>query len=172
MAESKKLTFNDLFKRIEIIHKGTYKVCYEIFGEVFENSGNICIFCQTENEYETFKLSATSLTKKSADINQKYFEFIEPIKLDFINTIVTYTHLYIRKPDNSDYGKNLGDIDFRLDTSKFESAYQKVLDKNLDPRVTIYNYRSLTMLEVKDLSTPALAYLAIPGTAEKMRFRF
>ena len=80
--------------------------------------------------------------------------------------------MYIRKPEANNYGKNLGDIDFRLDKIKFESIYEKVLNKTLDPRVGIYIYKNLTMLEVKDLSTPALAYLAVPGTAEKMRFRF
>ncbi|MEI6728370.1 MAG: hypothetical protein WCK98_01885 [bacterium] len=169
---SKKLIFKNLHERIEIVHKGAYNVCHEIFGEVFKNSGNIGIFCQTENEYKTFEQLATQLTKKSTDLNQKYFELLEPIKLDFTNETISYTHLYIRKPEANNYGKNLGDIDFRLDKIKFESIYEKVLNKTLDPRVGIYIYKNLTMLEVKDLSTPALAYLAVPGTAEKMRFRF
>lgn len=166
------LTIQDLFNRIETIHASCYQVCYDIFGEAFENSGNMGVFCQTEVEFESFEQIKKSLTKNSNNTDQKYFELIEPIKLEFVGQVVIYTHLYIRKPDSSNYGKNLGDIDLRLNKAKYENIYQRVLCKNIDPRVSIYNYNGLEMLQTKNLTTPSLAYLALTGTAEKMRFRF
>jgi hypothetical protein len=111
-----------LLERVGQIHSGCNKLCQEIIGSQLPVAGNMGVFCQNDKEYSDFDKLREKLTESSENPKQKYFKLIEPI----VYPEATYTHLYIRKPDPSEYGKNLGDVDFILEADEYNNLKAQV----------------------------------------------
>jgi hypothetical protein len=124
---------NEMLEAIKHIHIECHKLCFNSIGAYLPNSGNIGVFCHYGDEYEKLLIIRKAITQESDNINQKYFRLYEPIVIEEVDGIpqITYTHLYIRKPDP--YRHHVGDVDFFLPESEYQEFKQRLLDGDLIP---------------------------------------
>jgi hypothetical protein len=137
-------------------------------------AGNIGIFCQTEEEYIKFLALKDPLTKPSTNPNQKYFELLKPIKIDAKDILpeAIYTHLYIRKPDYTPYGKYLGDVDFVMDEESYKQFKLDVLAGKYAEGIEIYNRPNWDTVQITYSGVSSVAYISTKEFSEKVRIKF
>lgn len=162
-----------LIELIQRINSDCHKLCNYSLGRYLEVSGNIGIFCQSEEEYEIFSRLREQLTEASDNPNQKYFKLNEPIVVSTGGDIpsTSYTHLYIRKFDPTPYGKYLGDVDFILENSEYLDLKEKVL-KNMIKDAQIYDRTGWDTIQITNPDINAVTYISTKDFAEKVRVKF
>lgn len=162
-----------LFDRIKRIHLSCFKLCKQILGAYLDASGNIGVFCQSEREYEIFMRIRKELTEMSNHPDQKYFRLYQPIIYATEGEIpeATYTHLYIRKPDPTPYGKYLGDVDFILDSAEYQKLKESVT-KGLIKGAEVYDRPKWDTVQMTSLDVDSVAYVSTKEFAEKVRVKF
>lgn len=151
-----------LYEICQQLHVESYALSKTILGKYFQNAGNIGIFCQNELEFEEFNLVKGQLTYATTNENLKYFELIKPIVIDPIMDIptTTYTHLYIRKPDTTPYGKFRGDIDFYTSQDELEEIVMKVTSGKLEG-AEIYHQKGVgDLVQIHKEGISTVAYLS------------
>ncbi|MCA9392501.1 hypothetical protein KC614_04895 [candidate division WWE3 bacterium] len=162
-----------LFERIRVIHLDCMKICKSVLGEYLPVAGNIGVFCQSDDEYELFEQVKQTITLPSSNPQQKYFELKDLLTVEGIENVParTYTHLYIRKPDPTSYGKYLGDMDFVLEPDKYFELKTKVMN-NLVPGAIIYDRENWDTIEMTNTEFNTVSYVSTQAFAEKVRVRF
>ena len=163
-----------LYERIGAIHIDCFTLIKNTFGYYLPVSGNIAVFCQSEDEYDKFLLERELITKVSDDPKQKYFELKEPVEIagraDFPAT--TYTHLYIRKPDTTDYGKFKGDVDFIVGNEEYRSLVKEVTARKYGTQVVMYDRPGWDTIQITAKGIKSVAYVSTIEMAIKARFKF
>ena len=137
----------------------------------FEVAGNIGVFAQNDEEYSEFSKIAKALTKLSDNPNQKYFELINPIVIKDGPDSARFTHLYVRKFDPTEYGKNLGDVDFVTDKETYLSLKEQVQNNHFNG-ATMYDRPGWDTIQIVQASVNVIAYLSTKEMAEKVRVKF
>lgn len=162
-----------LFSAIQHIHVACNQLCKQILGEYLTNSGNMGVFCQTEEEYEKFTKLREELTEPSDNPNQKYYKLSEPLVIPANGDVpeTTYTHLYIRKPDPTPYGKYQGDVDFVMDQDEYKELKEKVGNGEVKS-AEIYDRPGWNNIQLTDTTIGAVAYVSTMQMAEKVRIKF
>jgi hypothetical protein len=167
------MTIENLLPLINQLHIEANHICKQKFGKYFANAGNIGIFCQSQDEFEELTKLKETITEPSPNPNQKYFKLIEPITISQTQDIseTTYTHLYIRKPDPTPYGKFVGDIDFYTSQEELETLKELVSSGNV-LNVELYNQQGVG--ELVQMSSPeyrTVAYISTKEMTETIRIR-
>lgn len=164
---------NKLLKIVEQIHIGCHEICRNILGTYLPVSGNLGVFCQSDEEHTEFSIAAKELTHASNNPNQKYFELVEPIVFESKGSIpaATYTHLYIRKFDPTPYGKYLGDVDFVLTENAYQTLKKKVLSGEIIG-AKMYDRAGWDTIVLTDPAINAVSYVSTQEFAEKVRIEF
>ena len=80
---------------------------------------------------------------------------------------VTYTYLYIRKPDI--YRAQVGDVDFYLEQSVYDELKQSLIDGTTINGARIFPRNDLDMIELYDPDIDALGYVSAKTMAQKVR---
>lgn len=156
-----------LLERIRQIHSDCQKLCQEIIGRQLPVAGNIGVFCQSDKEYSYFDKLREKLTESSENPNQKYFRLIKPL----VYPEAIYTHLYIRKPDPTEYGKNLGDVDFVMEEKEYELFKGQVFSGNVEG-AEFYVRPGWDMVQLSREGANSVAYITTQKMAEKIRIKF
>lgn len=162
----------DILSRIQQIHDGCFKLCYEAFGNYPPVAGNVGIFCQSAGEFDYFSQIQKELTYSSENPDQKYFELKVPIQIGNpeVGTSAEYTHLYIRRPSSD--SPEAGDIDFVLTQEKYADLKQNLLSGKVILGASIYNRPGWDTIELRNPEISALAYVCTQEMAEKVRIKF
>lgn len=162
---------DELLEAIKYVHFSCYKLCKQSFGSYFQNAGNMGVFCHYEDEYSRLVKIRKQITKPSDDPNQKYFELIDPITIPAKGDIpeVTYTHLYIRRPDI--YRAQVGDVDFYLDQKEYAQAKSELANGKNIPGARIFPRNDLDMIELYNPDIDALGYVSTSIMSEKVRIK-
>ncbi|MDQ6985080.1 MAG: hypothetical protein Q9M91_03130 [Candidatus Dojkabacteria bacterium] len=163
-------TLSELLGIIQRIHIESYELAFETYDRIFDNSGNIGVFTHFDDEYKYLKNAERMVSKVSDDPSIKYFELIDPINMPSIKNFpeVSYTHLYLRKPDSSEYGNHYGHIDFNVNVTELKEML-KGIKKNTNQ--SIYKYGELEMIELRNEKYNSLAYINTPEIAKSIRKR-
>lgn len=164
-----------LFNRLICIHLDCCSLIKQTIGHYLPVAGNIGVFCQSDGEYEDFTRLAKELTFTSKNPDQKYFQLKVPITCIIENNDVpemTYTHLYIRKPDLTSYGKYLGDVDFVLSPKEYKILKDKVKDGKAAPGMEIYDRTGWDTIQITNPKINSVAYISTQSFAEKVRVKF
>jgi len=161
----------DLLKAIEFTHFACHKLCKQTFGKYFPNAGNIGIFCHYEDEYEALTKIREEITKASSNWNQKYFELHNPITIPAKGDVpeTVYSHLYVRRPDIR--SPQVGDVDFYMDESKYETLKKSIQDGKDLPGARIFDRPDLDMIELFDPDIDAIAYISTHKMTEFVRVK-
>lgn len=165
---------SELLQAINQIHFEGYLLCKQSFGRYFPNAGNIGIFCQSDEEYQLLTSMREELTMPSNNPNQKYFELYKPITIEPTNDLpeTIYTHLYIRKPDPSEYGKHSGDIDFAVNEEEYSKLIELVRNNEISG-AHLYEQKGVgTMIEMESKEVKALSYISTSEMTVKIRVRY
>jgi hypothetical protein len=163
-----------LFQLIKEIHTECYRLSFKSFGRYFDNAGNIGIFCHYDDEYELLTQIRNELCIEQENPRLKYYTLKNPIIFESDDGIpaAKYTHLYIRKPDPTDYGKHAGDIDFFLNDKDYLSLLNRFKsDQKNSKGASLYEYNGAEMIEIASSLEGALAYISTKEIAEGMRFK-
>ena len=161
----------ELLNRIRYVLINCRKLIKSTFKQDFPTSGNIGIFSQSEQEYIKFKRITEDLVNKSTNPNQKYFELNEQLILKDGDYIATFTHIYIRKFDPSEYGKNKGDIDFIVDDKEYSKLKDEV-SKNKYQGAEMYQRPGWDTIQITEKNIDVVSYLSTREMAEKVRVKF
>lgn len=163
-----------LLQRIQQIHDDCHRLCLLALRKHTAVAGNIGIFCQTEEEYIKLLALKDLLTKPSTNPNQKYFELLKPIKIAAKEILpeAIYTHLYIRKPDHTPYGKYSGDIDFVMDEESYKEFKLDVLAGKYDEGIEIYNRPNWDTVQITNPKVSSVAYICTKEFSERVRVKF
>ena len=162
----------DLTHKLEYIYKGCKELLNLVMKKDYVSSGNIAIFAQSEDEFNILNDLKKQITKVSENPNQKYFELIEPITFkhnDYPSD--TFTHLYIRKFDPTDYGKYLGDIDFVCSDEEYKVLREQV-QNGLFNGAEIYGRPGWDNIQISSTDYGVLPYLGTLEMAIKARVKF
>lgn len=148
-----------LLQAIAHVHAECHKLCKQSLGEYLPNTGNIGIFCHYDDEFELLKKIREEMTESSDNVDQKYFRLHEPIVIPAEGDIpaCTYTHLYIRKPDP--YRHHVGDLDFYLESEKYEILKQNLKDGKKINGARAY-IGALDMVELYNPDSDVLGYIS------------
>lgn len=159
---------SELLEAIEHVHFSCHTLCKQSFGEYLPNSGNIGIFCHYDEEYDRLIALRKEITESSDDFNQKYFRLHEPITIPAKDDVpeTTYTHLYIRKPDI--YRAQVGDIDFYLGQTEYDTVKQSLLDGAVIKGARIFPRNDLDMIELYDPDIDACGYVSTHKMTQKV----
>lgn len=162
---------NELLNRIKDIHENCYTLIINSMGQNLEVAGNIGVFCQNDKEFVQLKKLQKILTKESDNQNQKYFELLKPITIKSDKGLpeAIYTHLYIRKPDPTPYGKYKGDIDFIMATKDYELAKQNVKSIN---GAELYDRPGWDTIQITSPEVSSVAYISTKEFSKKVRVKF
>ncbi len=165
------LNHDQLLEAITHIHEACYQLCKQSLGEYLPNAGNIGVFCQYDDEYNSLIQLRRQLTEPSDDPNQKYFKLHEPIGIGAKGDVpeTTYTHLYIRRPDP--YRHHVGDIDFYMDVEKYQVLKSSLLAGTPIPGARVFPRNDLDMIELYNPDVDALAYISTHTMTEKVRVK-
>jgi len=165
---------NTLLDRISTLHISAYKITTALLHTELANAGNIGIFCQDDEEYEYF----LGLQKEIALVNQNPLQKYFPLKKSIVlpspitRRSIYYTHLYIRKPDPSIYGRNLGDIDFYVSQKDYDEIKSRV-ELGLLRNTDMYLQTGVgELIQIQDIENRVLAYISTRDITEKIRFRY
>jgi hypothetical protein len=157
----------DMVRALEHIHFACSELCKRAFAKYLPVSGNIGIFCHFEDEYKFLTSVREKLTDEKNNWNRKYFRLYEPImfseKMGVPET--TYTHLYIRKPDETH--PQVGDADFVLKGEEF--AKVKEVSQSgavLNGVATLYR-PDLNMIRLSSPDCDVLPYITDTYMTEK-----
>lgn len=162
-----------LFDLIEKIHFDCYHLCKLAYGRYFENSGNMGVFCQSEEEYLALDEIKKELTQPSDNPNQKYFRLNTPFVISTKDDVpeTTYEYLYIRKPDPTPYGKYLGDVDFIVEEYKLQKMLTEVKKDNVQG-AEFYSYKNTyEMIQLTNKNINSVAYISTKEIAMGMRLK-
>lgn len=161
----------DLRQRIDSVHSGGHELCLRSFNKILPNAGNMGVFCQSEEEFSEWTTERVKLTKSSDNLNQKYFELIEPIIYGENDNIpeTVYTHLYIRRYDPSEL--HIGDVDFVLSDDEFQDLKKRLLDGEIISGARLYDRQDLDMIELLQDDNSVLAYVSTKATTERARIK-
>ncbi|HMI09973.1 MAG TPA: hypothetical protein VK497_06265 [Candidatus Saccharimonadales bacterium] len=164
-------TKEGLLEVIGHIHFSCYGLCKQSFGYYLPNAGNMGVFCHYDDEFEILKKIRNEMTENSDNPDLKYFTLREPITIPAKGDIpeMTYTHLYIRKPDP--YRYQTGDVDFYLDKSDYEKLKQEMLNGEIVTGARIFERPDLDMIELYNPDIDALGYISTNTMAEKVRIK-
>ena len=150
-------------KKIEYIYSNCSQLVHTVLGRDLPVSGNIGLFAQNEEEYQNMFELTRPLVYPSDNPLQKYFELKEPIG--------KFTHLYIRKPDPTPYGKYLGDIDFILAEEEYELLKKEVIAGKY-PGAVMYDRPGWDTVQVVQSGIDVVSYISTMGMAIKARIKF
>lgn len=161
----------ELFEAITHIHFECHKLCKQAFGTYFPTIGNVGVFCHYDDEYEKLTKLRKELTESSDNPNQKYFRLLKPIVIPAYDDVptITYTHLYIRKPDP--YRSHVGDIDFYVEPKKYAELKQSIQNGKKIKGARIFERTDLDMIELYDPESDALGYVSTRTMAETVRIK-
>ena len=164
---------SQLIETIKHIHFACHKLCKQSLGEYLVSSGNMGVFSQSKDEYKNFTRIREELTEPASNPDQKYYRLYEPIVISAEgNTPVSiYTHLYIRKPDSTPYGKYLGDVDFVLDEAEYLELKNSVINAKIKD-AEMYDRPGWDTIQITDPAINAVAYVSTKEFAEKVRVKF
>ena len=159
---------------IKPIHIDCHKLCILVLNKYLPVAGNLGIFTHSEDEYKRLIELSKRLTKPTNNPNQKYFELFQPITVgEEGNTPeATYTNLYIRKPDYTDYGKYQGDVDFILSTEDYEKLKLSVLKGDCANGATLYDRPGWDTVQLVSKEIASVAYVCTKEFSEKVRIKF
>ncbi len=162
----------DFYQRSYAVHRDCHQLIKQSLGNYLPVAGNIGIFCQSDRECKTFSNLKKEITFLSDNPNQKYFQLREPIVIPNKNNIpeAKYTHLYIRKPDPSQFGKYLGDIDFIMQPTEYKKLKQKVV-KGKIINASLFNRPKWDMIQITDPNISSVAFITTKDFAEKIRIK-
>lgn len=148
-------------------------MCKQILGEYLPNSGNMGVFCHSDEEYTSLTKLREELTEPADNPNQKYYKLSEPIVIPAEGDVpeTTYTHLYIRKPDPTPYGKYKGDVDFIIAPEKYLKLKEKVENGEVKG-AEIYDRPGWDNIQLSDHDIDAVAYVSTKEMTEKVRVKF
>jgi hypothetical protein len=140
------------------IHVSCHRLCKQSLDMYLPVAGNIGIFSHEEKEYERLKVLQMELVDPSKCVYGKYFLLHEPITFPNVENIpgATYTHLYIRKPD--DKKPQVGDLDFYLPPEQYAVLKQSV-QKGEVPGASLLNRPDLDLVELYNENIDALGYI-------------
>jgi hypothetical protein len=160
-----------LLEAIKYTHFACYKLCEQSFNEYLPNAGNMGVFCHYDEEYELLVAIRKELTEPSDDPNTKYFKLHEPIVIPAQDDIpeITYTHLYVRKPDP--YRHHVGDVDFYLEQQQYDELKQSLVDGKQIKGARVFPRNDLDMIELYDPDVDALGYISTNTMTEKVRLK-
>lgn len=162
---------SQLVDQVTHIYYECAQLIHTSIGYVPETAGNVAIFCQTDEEYDTFQELTIHLTKTSDNPAQKYFQLIEPIsikgKSEIPPTVMSW--LYIRKPSKDT--PEVGDIDFVLELEEYNKLKEQTGNGNIQ-NGSIYKRADWDMLEFKNTKYDSIPYITTLPMAEKARLRF
>lgn len=163
--------YSDLHQLLIQIHKDCFQICNISLGKYLPVAGNIGVFSQNEADYKNFMTVREILIESSDNPNQKYFRLKNELIIPKIDVIpqTTYTHLYIRKPDPSPYGKYLGDIDFVVDGKEYDELKNNV--KNI-AGAELYDRPGWDTIQITNPNIKSIAYVSTKEFAEKVRIKF
>ena len=158
-----------LLEAITHLHFACHKLCFASFGRYLPVAENIGIFCHYQAEYEFLIQLREELTIASSNWNQKYFELQEPITIPETNDIpsATYKYLYVRKPDP--YRHHVGDIDFYLPNTEYQSLKEQFHAGNPLPGARIFPEDRLDMIELHHPNNDGLSYVSNVTMTELVR---
>lgn len=164
-------TQGQLLEAITHIHFESYKLCKQSFGYYLPNAGNMGIFCHYDQEHTLLTKIRKELTEESDNFNQKYFRLHKPIIIPAKGDIpeTTYTYLYVRKPDP--YRYQVGDVDFYLKTTEYESLKNKMLSGRQLKGARVFDRMDLDMIELFDPDIDVLAYVSTNKMTEVVRVK-
>ena len=158
-----------LFKVIEYIHFESFRLCKRNLGYFLPVAGNVGVFCHYEEEFEQLTKIREELTDFSDNWNQKYFylykPFVMPGKDDI--PVITYTYLYIRKPDPSHH--QVGDVDFYLEPNKYGELKHSLLSGKIIQGLRIFERPDLDLIELYDPNSDVCAYIGQKKMTENVR---
>lgn len=161
----------ELLKAIEHIHISSYILCKKTFGYYLPSAGNIGIFCHYESEYIFLTNLRKNLTKKTDNIDQKYFKLHSaitiPKQLDIPET--TYSYLYIRKPDP--YRHHVGDVDFYLQEDEYNLLKRSIIHGKKINGARIFDRQDLDMIELYDPDIDVLAYVSTQKMTDTVKVK-
>ena len=154
---------------LEHTHLACFEICKKVLGKHLPVAGNIGVFCHYDDEYETLTKIREELTKVSDNWNQKYFRLHKPITFPAKGDVtkITYTYLYIRKPDP--YSSQVGDVDFVLEPGKYTELKQSLLGGEDMKGARVFKRPDLDMIELYDPDIDALAYIRTQDMEETLR---
>lgn len=161
----------ELFAALKHVHIECYKLCYQSFGYVLSNAGNISIFCHYDSEHTLLTNIRKELTEPSDNPNQKYFLLHKPLVMSPQNGVpeTVYTHLYIRRPDP--YRHHVGDIDFYLEPAQYAILKQRLLSGESITGARIFERTDLDMIELFDPDSDVLAYVSTKKMSQAVRVK-
>ena len=80
---------------------------------------------------------------------------------------MTYTHLYIRKPDI--YRAQVGDVDFYLEQSEYDALKSDLANGKEISGARIFPRNDLDMIELYNPDVDALGYVSTNSMSQKVR---
>lgn len=160
-----------LFEAIASIHLDCQQLCFNSFGRILPNAGNMGVFCHYLEEYEFLFGVREELTEPSENPDQKYFKLHSPITFPAKDRFpeTTYTHLYIRKPDP--YRHHAGDVDFYLPPEEYSNLKSQFLSGNPLPGARVFDRNDLDMIELFHPDIDALAYVSTEKMSTDVRIK-
>lgn len=120
----------------------------------------LAIFTQSEEEYLDLLQKQQELCLMTDNPKQKYFKLNESME----SPEFKIEWLYVRKPDYSEYGKNLGDVDYLVDSETFNRL------KNDSRFILEFNEGIGELIYLKS-KLPILNYFGLQEVVEMMRFK-
>lgn len=169
----KSFTNKELVHAINEISFDCHKLCRLVLGKYLPVAGNMGVFCHSDEEYEVLTKIREELTEPSNNPDQKYFRLYESIVVPASKDIpeAVYTHLYIRKPDPSPYGKYLGDVDFVLEPNEYLALKGSVSQGKING-AEIYDRPGWDTFQITDPSMNSIAFVSTKEFSEKVRVKF
>jgi len=163
----------EFIERIKNIHTDCHMLINQSVGRFLPVAGNLGVFCQSEEEYDHFLVLSEEITFPSSNPNQKYFELKEPIGIQAKDDIpgAAYTHLYIRKPDPSPYGRYFGDIDFVMVSDEYK-GFKELVNKDEIIGTEMYDRPGWDTIQITNPDINSVAYVSTKDFAEKVRVKF
>ncbi len=162
-----------LMRVIQQLHEASNRLVDSSLGFLPNNAGNLGIFCHFESEYNYLMSLQNQLVHPSTNPATKYFKLIDPIVISKTSQypMATYTHIYIRKPDPTPYGQNLGDIDYYVESEKFYDLIELVKAGTI-PTAELYDQVGVgPMIQLTTPASRVLTYISTKEITEKVRFR-
>ena len=164
-------TKEELIEAIKHTHFSCFELCKQAFGKYLPVAGNMGIFCHYDDEFKLLTKFREELTEFSDNLNQKYFRLHEPIVIEAKDDIpeTSYTHLYIRKPDQ--YRAQVGDVDFVVSSEEYEHLKDALLSGVNINGAKVFDRPDLDMIELSNPDIDALAYLSTEAMTKKVRIK-
>ena len=161
----------ELLEAVTHTHFACFELCKKAFGKYLSVADNIGIFCHDEDEYKFLIELRKKLTEESDNLNQKYFRLHNPIVIPARGDVpeTTYTHLYIRRPDQ--YRAQVGDVDFVIDDEKYIELKESLQKGSQINGAKIFDRPDLDMIELSNPDIDGLAYVSTRAMTEKVRVK-